>query len=427
MNAANAANAAATASLAPSDTALERRGHHSKPLNIFILHASPLLTNHLAHGDGLVAWGFIEELARRGHQLYVAAPQIDVSGEVPANVALVQIDALARSPVLKYLRYIRRVRRLYRDIARRQRIDVVHQMNPVVRGLSLGMVGIRPPLVLGTYVGDWLHHNHSGVGVPPLDARARAVNAVKAALDALQQRFASRLMLATPFARNRVPLTWGITGKITYLHHGIDVAAYSPTRSASDPDPRPVSVLFLSRVEIHKGIDTVVEAFRNVLLTLPTARLIIAGDGSLLPRLRTAAAAEPWGTRVEFLGPVSRNEVAAWMRVCTVFCQASYGEPYGQTILEAMACGKPVVLARAGGASYLLPEQGGLCFTPGDAGELADKLVKILSEPERALNMGRINRETIVARNSWPVVVDALEDIYRSAIQSSRRGRNRVR
>ena len=71
------------------------------PLNIFVPHCSDLLTDHLPHGDGLIAHGFITSLARRGHRLHVAAQRVDLREPLHPNISLylIPLQPVARHAV----------------------------------------------------------------------------------------------------------------------------------------------------------------------------------------------------------------------------------------------------------------------------------------------------------------------------------------
>jgi glycosyltransferase involved in cell wall biosynthesis len=105
------------------------------------------------------------------------------------------------------------------------------------------------------------------------------------------------------------------------------------------------------------------------------------------------------------------------MQACAVYCLPSYGEPFGMSALEAMACGKPIVATDAGGLRHLVVDQGGRRVPPGDANALATALREILATPELRREMGKHNRRLIEERYAWPHVIGRLEDIYREAME----------
>jgi len=382
---------------------------------IFVIHGSHNLTDHSFNGDGLVAWGFINELANRGHQVYVATDKLDVRGPVPPNLTLAEFPRRHRNGVRHYLSYMRRARALYRDLAARDGIDVVHQMNPVVRGLSLALTGLNVPVVLGTYVGDWVASPRAP-GYKTATLRRRCEACVKLALDALQQRSAAAIVLATPHALGRVPLMFDIAGRVRFMHHGVDARLYHPTRRETDPPPRAKAILYVGMLIAQKGIMTLADAFARVVVREPDSRLVVVGIGPDAKHMKARLEALNVADRVEFVGLATRQEVAGWLRACAVLCAPSFGEPYGQNVLEAMATAKPVVATNEGGHPYLLDLAGGLRTSPGDSAALADALTAVLSDPARAHQMGAHNRAVIERRNTWSCVTDELERIYERAI-----------
>ena len=141
---------------------------------IFALPPAAMLTDHLPHGDGLIAFSFIRELAARGHELHVAAGRVELAGEVPANVHVHRLGTGGTSR-LSRLRFGARVRRLYRQLDSAGGFDLVHQLTPVEVGVSLAVAGVTTPLVLGPYVPDWPPAGEGADGaVTPKRAAAQA-------------------------------------------------------------------------------------------------------------------------------------------------------------------------------------------------------------------------------------------------------------
>jgi glycosyltransferase involved in cell wall biosynthesis len=394
-------------------------GQAGSRLRIFVVHASHHLTDHLPHGDGLVAWGFVNELAKRGHRIHAVTDHLDVRADTPPNLTLVEFPRVKMSTLTHYAAYARKVRRYFQMVASSEGVDVVHQMNPVVRGLSLALLGKQTPIVLGTYVGDWAKMKSSPDYVVPT-YRRRVVDLMKSGLDRMQQNFATSLVLATPNALERVPARERVSARIEYLHHGVDTQLFNPLKRTGDPERREQSILYVGSYHGQKGVLDLIDAFGRIAADLPFSRIVFAGGRGRQDMMEARLEMLGLAHRAEIVGRLEREEVAGWMRACTLLCAPSYGEPYGQNVLEAMATGKPVVIGTEGGHSYLSGALGKISVPPGDVGGLARALAAILSDPARATSMGRVNRSLAEQWHSWPRAVDKLEEIYERAIRRHR-------
>lgn len=385
-------------------------------LSIFVPHASDLLTDHQPHGDGLTAFSFISRLAARGHTLYVAAPAMQIAGALPENIKLYPIKTFFRHTIPHRLEYMLKSRLLLRRLRRAARIDVIHQLNPVNKGLSLAMLGAGLPVVLGVIVPSW-----------PDDAEderpgwwTRRWAAVKQwarqLLMRCQQWQAAALLVTTQAAYASLYNPERIAHKIAELPIGVDLACFAPEEAlalAATP-----SILFLASLWRRKGIFTLLEAFAQVVRQIPDCRLIIAGDGAERAEVERRVDAAPHRAQITLLGSVTRAQAPDLLRGCTVSCLPSYGEPYGISALEAMACGKPVVVTNAGGLADLVSEQGGRKVPPRDATALAQALLEILASPELQRRMGQYNRQLIETRYSHERVIEQLEEIYYDVLAS---------
>jgi glycosyltransferase involved in cell wall biosynthesis len=104
------------------------------------------------------------------------------------------------------------------------------------------------------------------------------------------------------------------------------------------------------------------------------------------------------------------------MQDTTVFCLPSFGEPYANTIIEAMSCGKPIVATDSGGIPALVPPAGGILVPPGDATALSAALERVLRSEELQAQMGATNRKYVEEKLTWTAVVGRLEAIYSSLL-----------
>ena len=171
----------------------------------------------------------------------------------------------------------------------------------------------------------------------------------------------------------------------------------APPAHAGAREPTVVTVARLE--DRYKGFDVVMRAMPLVRARVRDARWVIVGDGSLRPQLQ--ATAERWGLGgcVSFLGAVddaTRDEV---LRRSSVFVMPSRvpagggGEGFGIVYLEAAAAGLPVVAANEGGAtSAVIDDITGLLCDPRDHVAVADRIVRLLADPELARRLGEAGR-----------------------------------
>lgn len=390
---------------------VERSEEHAVTFSIFVAHPSALLTDHEPHGDGLVAHGFIQGLAARSHVLHVAAQRVSLQHDLPPNVHVHELGESSLPEPLPRLEYMRRMRRLFVRLRRTTRFDLVHQLNPVDVGLSLALPEVGVPVVLGPYVPAW---------PPGGSTRERVIRGlvddVRVVVRAAQQQRATVVLLSTPAAASRLrnPPPRGLL--VRELSPGIDERAWRPCdREAPGQD-----VLFLANLEPRKGILVLLEAFAGLIEELPKARLLVAGDGSQAEVVRRRLSRSPLLRRVELLGHVTREETPILMGRCAVYCLPSFGEPFGMTALEAMACGRALVVTDTGGLGQLVDERGGRRVPPGDARALAGALRELLIAPQLRRQMGSYNRMVVEQRYGWERVIDRLEGIYSEAVAAPR-------
>ncbi len=409
----------ATASTPVREMVWDTRFPGERPA-IFIAHPSDLLTDHLPNGDGLVAFGFLDRLAARGWRLHVAVRCADLRNPLPPNVTLHPIGGGEQDGLASRLRYMADARRLLRRLRREEPIGLIHQMNPVFAGLSLGLIGCGLPVVLGTYVARWPDEAKPH----GLAARLRSAAAQSArwCINFAHQAQASALLMTTPAAADRIalPATWA-RRRMHTIRHGMDTTLFRPDAGwAERLRSMPPSVLFYSQVDRRKGVLVLVEAFRRVVQAVPEARLTIVGRGDHVPETEWAITEAGLGGRVTLTGRVERHRAPELFCSHAIYCLPSFGEPYATTLLEAMACARPVVVTDAGGLPHMVPQDGGLRVPVGNPEALAAALVFLLLAPERRVGMGAANLAFIRERFAWDKVVDDLEAVYASVLNGKR-------
>jgi len=386
--------------------------NQARPLNIFISHASDFPTDWRLDGDGLIANMFIRKLAARGHNIHVAILNSDFREPFSKNVTLHAVDTGSRkNGPLARIRFALGVRKLLRQLSDQVHFDVIHQLNPVVKGLSIPLHNCGIPLVLGPYIPDWPYFLYKGKPSEPR-LRQRIVNYLKKAVVYLQQRDANGIILTTPAASSCVPFS-ASKAPITYcIPYGVETSFFLPS-----PLPQEKSILYLGRITTLKGALDLLQAFRIVQNAVPESRLILAGNGAEQQAAQQLAACAPNPDAITFYGTASREEIVDLMQKAWVCCMPSYGEPFGLVALEVFSSARPLVGTNSGGLEYLITDDGGIRCAVGDIHALASALIQILQNREMASSMGAANRALAVNVFDWKNIIPRVEAVYAKAAQ----------
>jgi glycosyltransferase involved in cell wall biosynthesis len=235
--------------------------------------------------------------------------------------------------------------------ARRFRPDVVYAHFLVPSGLLAGLSS-RAPLVVTAHGRDVRN-----VGaIPGIATATRATVRRAAAVIAVSDYLRRELETKVPEA----------AGKTEVIDSGVDLERFT-VRPAPEGGPHFVGIGALTE---RKNVVRLAEAFA----ALGVGTLTFLGDGPLRPRLEGR-------TNVELAGAVSHDEIPARIAQAHVVAQPSLIEPFGQAVLEAMACGRSVVATRIGGPPEFVPAEAGVLVDPLDLDALTHALQSAAALP----------------------------------------------
>ncbi|MBE7159413.1 MAG: glycosyltransferase family 4 protein [Rhodospirillales bacterium] len=173
-------------------------------------------------------------------------------------------------------------------------------------------------------------------------------------------------------------------------------------------------VVCLARLEPEKGLGILLDAMEIVARTLPEAICVIAGEGSLANSLRKRLADASTLCPVKLLGFV--DDPLSLLAAADLCVLPSVAEPFGLSLVEAMALGVPVVSTRAGGPLEIVQEgRSGLLSIPNDARSLADNIVSVLGNEVRRAEMGKAARGEFLARFTARRMAEQMMSVYQEA------------
>ena len=199
--------------------------------------------------------------------------------------------------------------------------------------------------------------------------------------------------------------------KIRVIYNGINAEEFKVARE----DGRKI-VLYFGRLTLHKGVDYFLEAAKKVLNFLPEARFIVAGSGEQLPNLIEKAIRLGIADKVIFTGWVSDEEVKKLYALADVYVLPSISEPFGITILEALASGTPTIVSKNSGVREISNHI--LTVDFWDVDEMVNKIVALLRYPAIKREMVR-NAYRDLEKLSWDRVARETIKVYREAILCS--------
>lgn len=223
---------------------------------------------------------------------------------------------------------------------------------------------------------------------------------------------ASNLMIATSQSLKNRLTDFGFT-PVEVVNNPVDVSLFCPSRTISRNISSTVKLLAVGRLEYQKGFDVLI----NAMTKLESKYILeIVGDGSLYHSLKDQIKSNQLQDRVKLNGRSSRQEVADKMRTCDLFILSSRHETFGNVILEAMACGKPVVSTDCGGPQDIVTDKTGIFCKVDDM----DSLVEAIKQAtERDWNVTEI-RADVMNRFSPAVFTRKMKEIYQRVAISKR-------
>lgn len=366
-------------------------------------------------GTGVVCYHNALGLARLGHDVTVIT-----AAHPPGQFTYPEEITVRRLPVAFRIGNAPLLPRLVHEL---QGFDIVHLHYPFIFGdlllwSSLQVRGI--PFVL-------THHNDLiGDGLRPLlfdgysAIAARLLFGSARKLAAVSLDHAAHCRLA-PLFRKRwsdvVEIPNGVDAELFNPH--IDGSALREQYSIPSDAPLILFVGVLDRAHHFKGAGLLLKAFAA--LKHVTAHLLFVGDGDLRSQFEVEAAALGIGSRTHFVGSVSNENTPPFYAASDlVVLPTAPPESFGMVLIEAMACGKPVITSDLPGVRSVVSNgEDGLLATTGDTADLRAKLADLIDDSERRHAMGARGRAKVEARYAWPAIIPRLADLYEQVVREA--------
>jgi len=322
----------------------------------------------------------------------------------------IPVDLIPVSRIRDFMRMASLVRYL-----RQHRIDLVHTQLETVTvhgGIAAKIVGIPAVHTLHTFAYP--------------NATAREIRRSEVAWFALRN-FHDKIIAVSKAVGNyavskgRVPLE-----KILVLYNGIDTRSFGRWNDSDRAAVRkafgiPATAALIVTVAVlrrEKGIQFLIEAWPNILESVPNAYYLIVGAGPYETQLKSLAATSNLTDRVLFAG--ARSDIPEILGSSDLFVLPTLDDVLPTVLAEAMASGLPIVASRVGGVPEMIePGKNGLLVAPADQTRLADACIRLLRTPDEALRLAQGGRDVAEARFNVRNQVQKLENIYQELMEGA--------
>ena len=173
-------------------------------------------------------------------------------------------------------------------------------------------------------------------------------------------------------------------------------------------------IMFIGRLHPVKGLEYLIKAMELLKDKNKNAGLVLVGSGEEKEYLEILSRELDLEKDIRFLGSVTSEEIPHFMMASDVFVLPSLSEGFPNVILEAMACGLPIVATKVGGLPEIIEDsENGFLIAPKNPRQIAEKILLLLENDPLREKMAKNNQEK-VKKYSWDNIVDRLEEIYQT-------------
>ncbi|MFF4830577.1 glycosyltransferase [Streptomyces sp. NPDC001315] len=360
------------------------------------------LTQPVDGGVARVVTDLVRAQLADGLDVTVACPDSALTAELRALGANVRSWHATRSPGSSLVREVRHLARLIGEV----RPDLVHA-HSAKAGLA-GRLAVRGRIPTVFQPHAWSFEAVGG-GTAALALRWERWGA----------RWAARVVCVSE-AERATGVRARITGRWTVVPNGIDPERFRPAaadtvRAGLAPlaglHPAAPLAVCVGRLCRQKGQDVLLRAWDAVVRKVPDARLVLVGDGPDLDRLRAGAPRS-----VLFTGAVA--DASPWYQAADLVVLPSRWEGMALAPLEAMACGRPVVVTDVDGARESLPSSfAARCLVPPEnPAVLATAVTELLLDPPLRESLGNQGRRHVLSTHHVRHTAEAVADVYRDLL-----------
>ena len=304
-----------------------------------------------------------------------------------------------------------------KKVLQQEQIDVVHVILP----MSGALMAIKAAKSLGIKI---VAHSHS----QPENLFMNAPQFSRPLLDRMWNAYLAWIYSKAESIIYPSEMAFGLLDHLTaegkpsvVISNGVNTERYKPVDTGDfhkrfNIPTDTVNLFYVGRLFPEKSLDTLVRAVPMIIAGHQKTHVIIAGRGYMLPKLQKLAEQLEVSKHITFISPINDEDKILAYNASDIFVSPSFAELEGMTVLEAMACGKPIIVpdAEMNAARHFVSDNG-LLFRTTDAEDLARQVILLVSDAELRRAMGQAS---LLKSKQYDIhrSTDQLEDVYHKSL-----------
>jgi glycosyltransferase involved in cell wall biosynthesis len=394
--------------------------HDATRLRVLIASRGVLPIGPGAGGAELVTFQLAKALVARGHSVTLIADVDSKHVALPAGLRVIPVGmAPLRALVLRFPRGFARWmfqhlmgnlavgRRIRRELHRsREGFDVIH-CHGALSAIRAKAAAVSVPVV-------YTEHDATPWMCQYRRWWERLIRkAIYRALNVTAFRRVDRIVTNFDLLAQELTTRWGISReRVASIQNAIDIDSLSDSRAGVLSVSEQLGIgsycLFVGSLDLRKSPDILLRALSDA----PGITCVFVGDGPARHRIRQLAMQLGVADRIHMAGHLRPTELGRYYAGADLLILPSVSESSPLVILEAMACGTPVVASRVGGIPAIVEDwKTGFLVKPGDVGQLTMCLRFLTEDRPRLQRMGEEARKRVLS-SMWPEVLDHYVGLY---------------
>lgn len=291
-----------------------------------------------------------------------------------------------------------------------------HYVDAGIVALDLGRIFDKPVFFTAHSLGAW---KRAQMGGDPKEMEAKYNFNLRIAEELHIFRSVKGQTVTSSIQRDKLDELYDFrSDNVTVIPPGVDVQTYRRVEPGNKVQKEKFPknyILCLSRIDANKGHDLLLDAFDIVKKERADIALVIAGgspnpkprEQEVVASMRKIIDEKGMNSQVHIIGYVPDKDMARLYQQAELFVLPSLFEPFGMTVLEAMACGTAVVASKFGGIQNVISSGvNGLLIDPSDPLQFAEAILSILNDSKFSMQLADAGHDTIQRSYSWAAIAD---------------------